>query len=155
MTIDLHSSLGYYRRIFHILEVPEIAALRGVQRAEFVGPLWLRKTAGPAVALGGLRHWGGKEVDSEGHGMNLVQRRGRLERVLPMQAAIAMSLVDGQMGVSIGYAKDSPFPWPLIVDEVRRLDATTLLAFTVINVSGLRLMSSPFILHFEEHVDVV
>jgi hypothetical protein len=60
------------------------------------------------------------------------------------------SLVDGKPGVTVQYPKDSPFPWPLVVDELRRLDDTTLLGLTIVNAGFLRKLAFPFLLYYQE-----
>jgi hypothetical protein len=64
-----------------------------------------------------------------------------------MTIARVPSLIDGMPGITLGYPKGSPFPWPWIVDEVRRLDEQTLLCMTLVKSRGLRKLAFPFILH--------
>ncbi len=54
--------------------------MQGTYRAAFVGPGWLRATAGPAIAAGGLGHWWGKRIAKDGQATNLVWRDGTLKR---------------------------------------------------------------------------
>jgi hypothetical protein len=140
-----HESLGGLRRLFTSLSAPD--SLTGVYRAEFVGPAWLRVLAPPSLALGGLAGWWGKAFDGRGGAVNIVVRGGTQHRVLPMTITRVPSLIDGGPGFTLSYPQGSPFPWPLIVDEVRRLDEQTLLCMTVIKPKGLRKLAFPFVLH--------
>ncbi len=144
------NSLRSFKRLFMTLSPPKMDFLQGVFEAEFVGPAWLRWSAGPSLILGGLRGWWGKELDGVGQGVNIVRRGGAFERVLPMVMRETLSLVDGQAGVSLTYPPGSPFPWPLIVDELRCIDEKQLLALTIVNVKGLRRAAFPFVLHHRE-----
>ena len=138
--------LGHYRQIFTSLPAPAAESLTGIWQAEFVGPAWLRLSASPALAIGGLARWRGKEFTEPGRAVNLVRRGETLARVLPMVVTAAPSLVDGKPGVSLGYPPGSPFPWPWIVDEVRRLDVETLLCMTVVALRWLPRLAFPFLL---------
>jgi hypothetical protein len=123
--------------------------MAGIYRAEFVGPAWLRALAPPSLALGGLAGWWGKAFDGRGGALNIVVRDGNQRRVLPMMVARVPSLIDGALGLTLSYPKGSPFPWPWIVDEVRRLDEQTFLCMTVVKPKGLRRLAFPFVLHVE------
>ncbi len=138
-------SLGRLRRLFTSLPAPE--SLIGIYRAEFIGPAWLKILAPPSLALGGLAGWWGKAFDDQGGAVNIVVRDGSQRKVLPMTIARAPSLIDGVPGMTLGYPNSSPFPWPWIVDEVRRLDEQTLLCMTVAIPRGLRKLAFPFVLH--------
>jgi hypothetical protein len=138
-------SLGDLRQLFTSLSAPESPT--GTYRAEFVGPTWLRKLAPPALAIGGLAGWWGKEFAEPGRAVNLVRRGDTLARVLPMTVANRPSLLDGRPGITLSYPPGSPFPWPWIVDEVRRLEAEAFLCMTVVNVRWLPRLVFPFLLH--------
>lgn len=145
LTDITRESLVRLRRQFSSLAAPD--SLAGVYRAEFVGPAWLRILAPPALALGGLAGWWGKVFDGRGSAANIIVRGGTQQQVLPMMAVHAPSLIDGVAGITLIYSKGSPFPWPWIVDEVRRLDNQTLLCITVVRPRGLRWLAFPFVLH--------
>jgi hypothetical protein len=147
----LPRSLASLRALFATLAPP--SALAGIYLAEFTGPAWLRRTAGPALALGGLRGWRGKEFLDGRAGSNLVCRGGRLQRVLPFRLDEAASLVDGRVSARVAYGDASPFPWRRIVDELRRLDGARLLGMTVIDLGALRRLAFPFLLRIQEHPD--
>jgi hypothetical protein len=149
MDIDHDGSLSYFAALFRTLPPPDVASLNGAYEARFVGPRWLQLLAGPSIALGGLRHWWGKEFDGHGQGANIVLQQGQRERKLAMQVVLVPSLLDGRMGISIAYAAGSPFPWLWIVDEARRLNDDTLLCLTFINKRGLRRLPFPFTLQRE------
>src|SRR5690606_40646843 len=78
---------------------------RGFFRACFIGPWWLRATAGPSLALSGLAGWQGKRFVDEGTATNVLQtRQGRIEK-LRMQCRAAASPVDGRPGVTLNYGR--------------------------------------------------
>lgn len=141
--------LGAFKSIFASLSPPEMHSLQGVYQGEFTGPLWLRKTAGPSLLLAGMGGWWGKEFQPDGTGVNLVYRGGQLRPHFAIHLAAMPSLVDGKLGVTVQYPKDNPFPWPLVVDELRSLDETNLLGLTIVNVGLLRKLAFPFLLHHQ------
>lgn len=145
-SLSLRMDLLAYATAFERLSVPSEAELHGRFRAEFIGPAWLRLTAGPSVALAGLRDWWGKELSGVGPAHNLVGRRGHMVRTLPMQLRFANSLVDGRACAALRYGPESPRPWPHVVDELRTLDEARLLGMTVIDVPLLRALAFPFLL---------
>jgi hypothetical protein len=144
-------SLKQFRNLFISLPVPETGSLGGVYRANFVGPGWLRACAGPTLALTGLGGWWGKEFSPDGNAVNILLRTGKFSRRFSMQLVSAKSFMDGSDGLALHYPAGNPFPWPHVVDELRRIDETTLLGMTIANVSGLRGLAFPFILQFQEH----
>ncbi len=142
----LHNqALRRYAVLFAGLDAPDM--LSGVYRAEFTGPAWLRFIAGPGLWPLGLGGWWGKEFDGQGNGVNLVRRRGELRRIFPLRLIPASSLIDGKPCLSVHYDPACPFPWPHVIDELRRLDDTTLLGMTYANVGVLRRLPLPFLLH--------
>lgn len=146
-------TLGSFQSLFKTLTPPDPAALAGIYQAEFVGPAWLRKTAPLSLALGGLSGWWGKAFDGQGHGDNILRRRGSFLRVLPMVVHSAPSRLDGKEGITISYPAGSSFPWPWIVDEVRRLDPTTLLGMTLVTLDWAPKVAFPFLLHYRENIN--
>ncbi len=147
-------TLMSFQSLFASLAPPSQATgLAGVYQAEFVGPAWLRQIAPPGLALGGLGGWWGKRFDGQGHGHNLVYRRGELAPVLPMMVQAAPSRLDGKAGLTLCYPAGSPFPWPWIIDEVRQLDATTLLGMSLTTLHWAPRLALPFLLHEQEHTD--
>lgn len=138
--------LGYFRALFASLPVPSADELRGTYRAAFVGPGWLRASAAPALAITGLGGWWGKEFHLDGTAINIVARAGRFSTRFAMRVTPAGSFVDGKDGLSLRYQPGNPFPWAYVVDELRRLDAATLLGMTVADAGPLRRLAFPFIL---------
>ncbi|MBP6614083.1 MAG: hypothetical protein KA203_00005, partial [Aquabacterium sp.] len=65
--------------------------------AEFVGPAWLRLSAGPSLKLTALAGWCGKRF-ADGRAVNLLRphRSGPLQASLAMQSALAPSSIDGR-----------------------------------------------------------
>jgi hypothetical protein len=142
-------SLKQFRDLFASLPVPEATSIRGVYRAAFVGPGWLRTSAGPALALSGLGGWWGKEFNADGTAVNIVLRAGKFSTRFPMKLVTTKSLIDGSDSLSVHYQAGNPFPWMFIVDELRRMDEDTLLGMTLANVNGLRRLAFPFTLQFQ------
>jgi len=120
-----------------------ITALVGDTAAAFVGPAWLRMSAPRGLALLGFAGWRGKRFAADGTGVNL-HAGGRAGLV--MRAALAPSRLDGEPCIAVTYPRDAPFPWCRVRDEVRPLDADTLLAMSVLDVPGLRRIGLPFVL---------
>lgn len=145
-THPLHNQhFGQYPALFAGLEAPDM--LNGVFRAEFTGPWWLRRIAGPGLWPLGLGGWWGKEFDAQGNGVNLVRRRGELRRIFPIRLIPAHSLIDSKPCLSVRYDPTCPFPWPHVVDELRRLDDVTLLGMTYATLGPLRHLYLPFLLY--------
>ncbi len=139
-------SLRAFRAAFAHLHSPSLESLVGDYRAEFVGPGWLRRWAPPGLVITPLAGWLGKSFDSQGHGINLVQRRGVVQRVLPMAAQWLPSRVDGRRGVTLTYAPGSAFPFAYVVDELRTIDADTLLGLSFGAAPWLARLPMPFLL---------
>ena len=144
-------TLKKFRNLFISLPVPEATSIRGVYRASFVGPSWLRSSAGPALVISGLGGWWGKEFHTDGTAINIVLRAGNISTRFPMKLVNTKSFIDGKDGLALHYQAGNPFPWMYIVDELRRIDDTTLLGMTLANLKGLRQLAFPFILQFQEH----
>ena len=150
--MELNSlSLKQFRNLFVSLPVPDMTSIRGVYRATFVGPSWLRTSAGPALALSGLGGWWGKEFSTDGTAINIVLRTGKFFTRFPMKLVTVQSFIDGKDGLALHYQPGNPFPWMYVVDELRQINDDTLLGMTLANVSGLRNMAFPFTLQFQEH----
>jgi len=148
--MDINSlSLQQFRKLFVSLPVPNPESIHGVYRAAFVGPVWLRTSAGPALALSGLGGWWGKEFSADGTAVNIVLRAGKFSTRFPMKLVQAKSFIDGRDGLAVHYQAGNPFPWMFIVDELRRMDEDTLLGMTLANVNGLRRLAFPFTLQFQ------
>ena len=141
-----HLSLAKFREYFSTLPVPDPASLPGKYRAAFVGPGWLRKSAGPALTLSGLGGWWGKEIHTDETAINIVLRAGTLSQCFEMKFFQEKSFIDGREGLALHYQPGNPFPWMYIVDEIRLVDGQTLLGMTLANLRGLRSLAFPFIL---------
>jgi hypothetical protein len=139
-------SLSQFRLIFKSLSAPAVDSLPGKYRAAFVGPAWLRASAGPALAVSGLGGWWGKEFYANGTAINIVLRAGSYGTRFPMKFVQARSFIDQKDGLALQYQHGNPFPWMYIVDELRRIDAERLLGMTIANLPGLRGLAFPFIL---------
>jgi hypothetical protein len=143
-------SLKEFRDFFSTLAIPDPAALPGTYRAAFVGPGWLRSSAGPSLALSGLGGWWGKEIHADGTAINIVLRRGTYSKRFPMKFVTTSSLIDARQGLALYYQPGNPFPWMYVVDEIRTVAGKTLLGMTIANVRGLRKLAFPFILEKTE-----
>jgi hypothetical protein len=147
-------SLSAVRSLFTTLDPPTTASLSGLHRGLFVGPGWLRASAQPLLAITGLGGWWGKEISQDAStAINLVLRRGAYHRIFPMYFVNQASIIDGQPGLALRYEKDNPFPWPIIVDELRRIDARTVLGMTLVDLNPFRRQAFPFILQAREALD--
>jgi hypothetical protein len=126
--------------------------MQGVYQSAFVGPGWLRAIAGPGLYPLGLGGWWGKQFDGRGRGSNIVRRGGRLSTRLAVTLVEAPSLVDGRPCLAVRYPSDSPFPWPLVIDELRLVDDRRLLGMTLVTRSPLNRLALPFLLtHQPDH----
>lgn len=146
-------SLKAMHELFTHLDPPEVSSLTGIFRGLFVGPGWLRQVSGPVLAIGGLGGWWGKEFDPQGNAINLVHGKGRYERRFPMVLVRQASHLDHKPGVALRYRSDNPFPWALIVDELRLIDPITVLGMTLADIGPFRRMAFPFILQSREAFD--
>ena len=145
--------LSAFKSIFGSLLTPQPEEVKGIYWSEFTGPGWLRTIAPPGLGLIGLGGWKGKEFPGDGTGINLVLRKGELQRRFPVSIARAASLTDGKPCLAIHYTRECPFPWPYVIDELRQLDESCLLGLTMVNISGLRRLALPFLLHTGEASD--
>ena len=135
-----------FPRLFAKLDPPMPDTLRGVFKGSFVGPGWLRRLAGPLLAVTGLGGWWGKDFDREGNAVNLVLRRGQMQRCFPMLLDEGVSRLDGRPGLSLCYDPQNPLPWPWIVDELRSLQPGMLLGMSMLRLPALKWMALPFVL---------
>lgn len=143
-------SLKQFRDLFVSLPIPQPTSIRGVYRAAFVGPGWLRSSAGPALALSGLGGWWGKEFSTDGTAINIVLRAGKFSTRFPMKLVSATSFIDSKEGLALHYQSGNPFPWMYVVDELRQMNDGSLLGMTIANVNGLRDLAFPFTLQHQE-----
>ena len=139
-------SLTEFQEYFSTLAIPDLATLPGKYRAAFVGPGWLRASAGPALALSGLGGWWGKEIYPDETAINIVLRAGTFSKCFKMKFIQEKSFIDSRSSITLHYQPGNPFPWMYIVDEIRQVDGQTLLGMTLANLRGLRGLAFPFIL---------
>jgi len=151
---DLNNKpLRAFKAFFGSLSSPTLESIMGVYWSEFTGPGWLRSIAPPGLGLLGLGGWRGKEFAGDSTGINLVMRKGGLQKILPVRMFESGSLADGKPCLAIHYSEGCPFPWPYVIDELRLLDETCLLGLTMINIGILRKLALPFLLHSGEVSD--
>jgi cholesterol oxidase len=91
--------------------------------------------------------WYGKRFDAQGKGINLLQRNGKLEPVVPMDVRVEPSKLDGKPAAVVHYPATSQFPWHFVLDELRAWEGATLLGMTFVDVPVLRGMPLPFLIH--------
>jgi hypothetical protein len=146
-------SLFDFRGLFASLEPPKTGALQGLFRGSFVGPGWVRRLAGPLLVITGLGGWWGKDFDPHGNAINLVWRKGQIERRFPMTLVEQVSYIDHKSSLALRYAASNPFPWPLIVDELRSINQELVLGMTLTRLGLLQRLALPFVLQPRENID--
>lgn len=142
-------SLADFRQLFTSLASPARQTIQGVYQAEFVGPSWLRRVAGPGLVPLGLSGWWGKQFDDHGHGFNIVHRQGILITAMPVELIERSSQIDGQKALVVTYPHGSRFPWPWVVDELRALEGAFLLGMTLVIRQPLSKLPLPFLLQHQ------
>ena len=140
------ASLATLRQLFNTLSPAGPDLRNGFFRARFIGPAWLRLSAGPCVALSGLPGWQGKRFLDSSQATNILLRHGKVQEKFHMQCSERPSLIDGRPGVDLSYGEQGPIPWRWLRDELRVLDENTLLGMTVIDLPLLRNLAFPFLL---------
>lgn len=137
------------RRSWSRLPAPRVADLTGDWEAEFVRPL--RQVAPVGLGWIGLPRWFGKRFVAEGdrvRGLNLLRTPSGLVETMPMELATELSRIDDHPAVVVSYAPGTRKPWPWVIDELRVLDAGTLVGMTLVDVPGARALGgTPFLLH--------
>ena len=141
-----HLSLPEIRRFFSTLSPPEVASLPGLHRGFFVGPAWLTPLWPPTLAITGLGGWWGKDIDEAGEAVNIVRQKGVYQRRFRMYPVECTSHLDGKNGLALLYREENPFPWPKIVDELRRIDKEHILGMTLAEIGPLHKLGFPFVL---------
>jgi hypothetical protein len=144
------ASIADLKALFTSLPPPDAAMRRGFFRASFIGPTWLRLTGRPSVEVSGLPGWQGKRFITADEATNILKKGDALVEALIMRVTPGASQVDGKQGVALHYApqdgKPAPIPWRWVRDELRAVNADTLLGFTVIDLPVLRNLAFPFLL---------
>lgn len=122
MTSDPDVSVGDARTRYPQLPEPAVLPL-GDYRAVLLGPACFRRFAALGLAIGGLPRWHGKRFRADGSGVNLLRpatEGGPPFECLLMQLRLDRSPHDGRAMVRVGYDAAARFPWPAVVDELRR-----------------------------------
>ena len=146
-------SLFDFPGLFATLEPPRRETLCGIFRGSFVGPGWVRQLARPLLVVTGLGGWWGKDFDLQGNAINLVWRRGQMQRRFPMLLAEGLSYIDRKPGLALHYAPENSFPWPWIVDELRSIHPGLILWMTMLQHGPLKRLALPFVLQPQENND--
>lgn len=140
------TALDLVRR-WRTLEPVSPEELVGDWEAEFVRPL--RTLAPRGLGLVGLPDWYGKRfTGSPVSGVNLLRTPGTtpLAEVLPLQVGTGPGPADSRPTLRLTYPANARRPWRWVRDELRRLDADTLVGMTYLEVPGLRRAGTPFLL---------
>lgn len=138
--LSLGQLLSRYRQL------PAAKTLTGRWRAEFVGPWWLRLSAGPSIALSGMPGWYGKRFLDPSSAVNLQWRGDQFSELLPMSCSEQPSWLDGQPCAALAYGAATRRPWRWVRDELRQLDEQRCLCLTFVDLPGLRKLGFPFLL---------
>ncbi len=148
---DLNSlSLAQLHARYRQLPTVAPTARVGRWRAAFVGPGWLRLSAGPSVALSGLPGWYGKRFSTPEAAVNLMGSGAGLREALPMQCSEQASWLDGQPCAALSYGSATRLPWCWVRDELRQLDEQRCLCLTFVDLPLLRRIGFPFVLVREQ-----
>ncbi|MES2919462.1 MAG: hypothetical protein V4729_12705 [Pseudomonadota bacterium] len=147
------ASIRELKALFSTLPPPDAALRHGFFRARFIGPAWLRLSGRPGVALSGLPGWQGKRFLTTDDATNVLKKGDALTQALAMRVTPGLSQVDGRPGLALHYVAQAgvpaPFPWRFVRDELRAVDAHTLLGMTVVDLPVLRHLAFPFLLERE------
>lgn len=136
-----------YPAVFAALPSPSAIPAEVDFGAEFVGPAWLRLSAGPSLKLTALAGWCGKRF-ADGRAVNLLRphRNGPLLVSLAMQSALAPSTIDGRTTLRLQYPREAGVPWRWAVDELRPLADGGWLGMMHLELPLLRRLHFPFLL---------
>ncbi|MCC1495875.1 hypothetical protein [Alcanivorax sp. 1008] len=140
------ASIGQLKALYACLALPEPGMCEGFFRARFLGPAWMRASARPTLNLSGLPGWQGKRFTTATSATNVLIHKGQTEERLTMTVTSVKSLVDGSDGLALCYGPDAPRPWRWVRDELRAIDANTLLGITFVDKPLIRLFAFPFLL---------
>jgi hypothetical protein len=132
------------QRLYRDLPPSTVDALVGVHRGEIIGPAWQQPLVEPSFWICRLRGWWGKRIVSPTENQNIILRQGQYRRTLPMLLETRPSYLDRAPALHVIYPPGSPYPWPTIIDELRRIDARTCLGMTIF--TPLRLQVFAFLL---------
>lgn len=146
-------SLFEFPEYFSSLAAPRAESLQGLYSGSFVGPAWLRRLAGPLLAITRMGNWLGKDFDAEGRAINLVRTKEGIVQKFPMQLVEQESLIDGKPGLALRYESNNPFPWPWIIDELRSIQHDLVLGMTITQIGPLARLPLPFVLESRECMD--
>ena len=92
------ASLAYILKIYQNLPPVSEDHRNGFYRATFIGPAWLRATAGPSLAISGLKGWQGKRFITPNSATNILKSKEKLTEKLTMSCEEGPSDVDGKIG---------------------------------------------------------
>ena len=126
-------SMRALREAFRSAPEPTLDDLVGAHEGEFGGPRVLTALLPTGLRLLGMQGWYGKRFErvpgaDHAAGFNLVLRTGQVRDSIALTARLGPSRVDGRPALVVAYPADAPFPWAMVIDEVRRLDDHTLIA---------------------------
>lgn len=131
---------------FKTLSAPSEASRKGFYQARFIGPWWLRVSAGPSITLAGLAKWQGKAFVSPTEAVNIVLVDQQRQTKLSMSCSTKPSLIDQKPALVLSYGRLAPMPWRWVRDEVRQQREGEWLGVTIIDLPVLRQLAFPFLL---------
>lgn len=145
--LDLsRAGLATITAYFKTLSAPEESSRQGFYHACFIGPWWLRISAGPSVALAGLAKWQGKAFVTSTQAVNIVLVGQQRQPMLSMTCATKPSRLDQKPALVMSYGRLAPIPWRWVHDEIRQHDDGEWLGVTIIDLPVLRHLAFPFLL---------
>jgi hypothetical protein len=147
-TLDM-GSMSALRVAFRSAPDPTLDDLVGTHEGQFLGPRLLTVLLPAALGVLGMPGWYGKRFErvpgepDRVLGVNLVRRTDQIRDSIPMSARLGPSRVDGRPALLITYP-EAPFPWAMVVDELRPLGDRALIAlnFAIPHIS----LGLPFVL---------
>ena len=145
--LDLsRAGLAAITAYFKTLSAPEESSRQGFYHARFIGPWWLRISAGPSVALAGLAQWQGKAFVTSTQAVNIVLVGQQRQSKLSMTCATKPSRLDQKPALVLSYGRLAPIPWRWVRDEIRQYRDDEWLSVTIIDLPVLRHVAFPFLL---------
>ncbi|MDF3819761.1 hypothetical protein P3G55_07625 [Leptospira sp. 96542] len=143
---DIPNSLSKIKKIYVSLESPKTIPNTNF-KSEWVGPIWFQRIAKISLNFLSFKNWWGKSFDGTETAYNLFTKKESLdlEKKYPMKTYIGLSKIDNKPCLFLEYGKNSPFPWPLFVDEFRVLPNGSFLGMNY--PKFLPKLALPFLIH--------
>ncbi|MCZ8343053.1 MAG: hypothetical protein O9301_08480 [Leptospira sp.] len=145
--MEINLSTNFFKTIELYKSLPGSRSLpEGRYEVSWVGPNWFQSLAKNGLGVLGFKNWVGKEFSGSEFAINIFsdENGGNGFNKFPMEVALSQSQVDSKACIRVSYPKTTPFPWPLVVDEFRVLNANTLVGLSY--TKGLSVFPLPFYL---------